>query len=136
MEKFSGKSIFNGIAIGNILFYSKNDQQVVRDKVSDTSKEVKRFEVAKEEAVKQLNGLYEKALKEVGEMNAAIFEVHAMMLDDGDYIDSVYHIIRTQEVNAEYAVAVTGDNFSEMFANMEDEYFKARAVDVKDISER
>lgn len=136
MEKFSGKSIFNGIAIGNILFYSKDDQQVVRDKVSDTSKEVKRFEVAKEEAVKQLNGLYEKALKEVGEMNAAIFEVHAMMLDDGDYIDSVYHIIRTQEVNAEYAVAVTGDNFSEMFANMEDEYFKARAVDVKDISER
>lgn len=136
MQKFSGKSIFNGVAIGRIMFYSKDDQQVVRTKIADVAAELNRFETARQEAITQLNGLYEKALKEVGEMHASIFEVHAMMLDDGDYLDSVTHIIESQQVNAEFAVAMTGDNFSEMFANMDDDYFKARAIDVKDISER
>lgn len=136
MEKVNGKSILKGIAIGKVLFYRKGEQSVKRIKVEDTAAEIRRYEAARETAVEQLNELYQKALKEVGEMNAAVFEVHAMMVEDGDYVDSIQNIIETQQVNAEYAVAVTGDNFSKMFAQMDDEYFKARAVDVKDISER
>lgn len=136
MEQFTGKSIFKGTAIGRILFYSKNQQQVKRSKVEDTEAEVARYEAAKAKAIEQLGNLHDKAVAEVGEANAMIFEVHAMMLEDDDYNDSVYNIIRNDEVNAEFAVATTGDNFSVMFAEMEDEYFKARAADVKDISER
>lgn len=136
MEQFKGKSIFKGVAIGRILFYSKNQQQVKRTKVEDVEAEILRYEKAKENAIEQLNALHDKAVAEVGETNAMIFEVHAMMLEDDDYNDSVYNIIRSDGVNAEFAVATTGDNFSVMFAEMDDEYFKARAVDVKDISER
>ena len=136
MEKVIGKSILKGIAIGKILFYQKGQQQVKRIKVEDTEAEKKRYEEAREIAVRQLNELQEKATKEVGEMNAAVFEVHAIMLEDGDYVDSILNIIETQQVNAEFAVATTGDNFSKMFAEMDDDYFKGRAVDVKDISER
>jgi len=136
MEKVTGKSILKGIAIGRILFYRKGERQVKRTRVADTDAEKKRYKEAKEKAVLQLNELYQKAVKEVGEMNAGVFEVQAMMVEDGDYVDSVLNIIETQQVNAEYAVATTGDNFSRMFAEMEDEYFKARAADVKDISER
>ncbi|MBP3620382.1 MAG: phosphoenolpyruvate--protein phosphotransferase [Lachnospiraceae bacterium] len=136
MEQLKGKSIFSGIAIGRILFYSKNQQQVKRNKVDDVETELARYEDAKIKAIEQLQELYTKAVEEVGETNAMIFEVHSMMLEDDDYNESVYNIIRTEGVNAEYAVAVTGDNFSTMFAEMEDEYFKARSVDVKDISER
>lgn len=105
-------------------FYSKNQNVVVRKKTEDSEGEIARYEAAREKAIEQLHGLYEKALKEVGEMNAEIFEVHAMMLEDDDYNDSVKNIITSQKVNAEYAVGVTGDNFSEMFANMEDDYFQ------------
>lgn len=136
MEQFKGKSIFKGIAIGRILVYSKNQQQVKREKIEDVEKEIARFQKAKEAAIGQLGELYDKAFAEVGETNAMIFKVHAMMLEDEDYNDSVYNIIRNDGVNAEYAVATTGDNFAMMFAQMEDEYFKARAADVKDISER
>ncbi|MBD5465499.1 MAG: phosphoenolpyruvate--protein phosphotransferase [Lachnospiraceae bacterium] len=136
MEKVIGKSILKGMAIGKILFYQKGQQQVKHIKVEDTEAEKKRYEEAKEIAVRQLNELQEKATKEAGEMNAAVFEVYAIMLEDGDYVDSVLNIIETQQVNAEFAVATTGDNFSKMFAEMDDDYFKARAVDVKDISER
>ena len=136
MEKYTGKSIFKGIAIGKILFYQKGEQPVKRVKIEDTAEQIKRYEDARAKATEQLQGLYEKALKEVGEANAAVFEVHQMMLEDDDYIDSVVNIIETQQVNAEFAVATTGDNFAKMFAEMEDDYFKARAADVKDISER
>ena len=136
MEKYTGKSIFKGIAIGKILFYQKGEQPVKRVKIEDTAEQIKRYEDAHAKAAEQLQGLYEKALKEVGEANAAVFEVHQMMLEDDDYIDSVVNIIETQQVNAEFAVATTGDNFAKMFAEMEDDYFKARAADVKDISER
>ena len=136
MEKVHGKSILKGIAIGNILFYQKGEQSVKRCRVEDIQAELKRYEEAKEKAVEQLNVLYQKALKEVGEMNAAVFEVHTMMINDGDYVDSITNIIETQRVNAEYAVATTGDNFAKMFSEMDDDYFKARAADVKDISER
>lgn len=136
MEKYTGKSIFKGIAIGKILFYQKGEQPVKRVKIEDTAEQIKRYENARAKAAEQLQGLYEKALKEVGEANAAVFEVHQMMLEDDDYIDSVVNIIETQQVNAEFAVATTGDNFAKMFAEMEDDYFKARAADVKDISER
>lgn len=136
MEKYTGKSIFKGIAIGKILFYQKGEQTVKRMKIEDTAEQIKRYEDARAKAAEQLQGLYEKALKEVGEANAAVFEVHQMMLEDDDYIDSVVNIIETQQVNAEFAVATTGDNFAKMFAEMEDDYFKARAADVKDISER
>ena len=136
MEKYTGKSIFKGIAIGKILFYQKGEQPVKRVKIEDTAEQIKRYEDARAKASEQLQGLYEKALKEVGEANAAVFEVHQMMLEDDDYIDSVVNIIETQQVNAEFAVATTGDNFAKMFAEMEDDYFKARAADVKDISER
>lgn len=136
MEKFTGKSIFNGIAIGKILFYSKDGVQIFRHKIEDTDAEIARYNKAKEKAIEELNVIYEKAVKEVGEMNAAVFEVHAMMLEDDDYNDSVKNIITSQGVNAEYAVATTSDNFSKMFAEMDDEYFQARAIDIKDISER
>ena len=136
MEKYTGKSIFKGIAIGKILFYQKGEQPVKRVKIEETAEQIKRYEDARAKAAEQLQGLYEKALKEVGEANAAVFEVHQMMLEDDDYIDSVVNIIETQQVNAEFAVATTGDNFAKMFAEMEDDYFKARAADVKDISER
>ena len=136
MEQYTGKSIFKGTAIGKILFYSQNQQQVTRHKVADPEAEITRYETAKQTAIDGLNELYEKAVAEVGQANAMIFEIHSMMLEDDDYNDSIYNIIRTEEVNAEYAVATTGDNFSVMFAEMEDQYFKARAADVKDISER
>ena len=131
-----GKSVFSGIAIGRISIFKKADQQVIRKKVTDPEQEIARFEEAKEKAKTQLMALYEKAMKEVGEINAAIFEVHQMMLEDPDYVDSVYHIIRSQGVNAEYAVANTGDNFAEIFAAMDDDYMRERAADVKDISNR
>ena len=136
MEMYTGKSIFKGIAIGKILFYQKGEQPVKRVKIEDTAEQIKRYEDARAKAAEQLQGLYEKALKEVGEANAAVFEVHQMMLEDDDYIDSVVNIIETQQVNAEFAVATTGDNFAKMFAEIEHDYFKARAADVKDISER
>lgn len=136
MEVYTGKSIYKGIAIGKILFYQKGEQAVKRTKVEDTAAEIRRYETAREKAIKQLDVLYEKAVREVGEMNAAVFEVHTMMLEDDDYVDSIVNIIESQQVNAEFAVATTGDNFSKMFAEMDDDYFKARAADVKDISER
>ena len=136
MDQFTGKSIFGSIAVGKILYYSKNQQQVKRCKVDDAESEIARYEQAKERAIYELRGLHQKALEEVGEANAMIFEIHIMMLEDEDYNDSIFNIIRVEGVNAEYAVATTGDNFSRMFSEMEDEYFKARAVDVKDISER
>ena len=134
--QMEGKSVFGGIAIGRLSVYHKRDSAVKRVKVSDVEAEKKRFEDAKEEAKRQLGVFYEKALKEVGEVNAAIFETHQMMLDDLDYVESITNIIETQEVNAEFAVASTGDNFSQMFASMDDDYMKARAADVKDISNR
>ncbi len=136
MEVYNGKSVFGGIAIGRISVYKKGEQQVKRSRITDVDAELSRFEKAKKTAIEQLQGLYDKALKEVGEANAAIFEVHQMMLDDGDYNESIVNIIKSQEVNAEYAVASTGDNFSQMFAAMEDDYMRARAADIKDISER
>lgn len=136
MDKKAGKKIFNGIAIGKIRFYSKAENQVSRKKVEDVEAEIARYEEAKETATGQLEKLYEKALVEVGETNAEIFNVHIMMLEDDDFNESVHNIITSQKVNAEYAVASTGDNFAEMFANMEDEYFKARSADIRDITER
>lgn len=136
MKVYQGKSVFGGIAIGKIQVWKKGEQQVKRYKVEDLNGEVARFQTAKDEAVEQLGALYEKALKEVGEASAAIFEVHQMLLEDDDYIESVENIIRTQEVNAEYALAATGDNFANMFAAMDDEYMRERAADFKDITER
>ena len=136
MEEYTGKAIFRGIAIGKVCFYEKGEQMVKRGRIENAEEEIARYERAREKAVQELGALYDKALKEVGEVNAAIFEVHAMMLDDDDYNDSVKNIITSQKVNAEYAVAATGDNFSKMFSGMEDDYFRARAADVKDISER
>ncbi len=136
MEKVSGKSIFKKIAIGRVMFYEKEDTEIKRIKVEDTKREIERYEKAKSAAKEQLKTLYEKALKEVGENEAQIFEVHSMMLDDEDFNGSIENIIDSQKVNAEYAVAVTGDNFSDMFAGMDDDYMKARAVDIRDISER
>ena len=136
MQVYSGKSVFRGIAIGKISVYRKNKQQVKRVRTEDTKGELARYEAAKAAAIEQLQELYQKALKEVGEANAAIFEIHQMMLDDGDYNESVENIIETQKVNAEYAVAVTGDNFAQMFRAMDDDYMRERAADVKDISER
>ena len=136
MQVYSGKSVFGGIAIGKISVYRKNEQQIKRVRTEDTKGELARYEAAKAAAIEQLQELYQKALKEVGEANAAIFEIHQMMLDDGDYNESVENIIETQKVNAEYAVAVTGDNFAQMFRAMDDDYMRERAADVKDISER
>ena len=136
MEKFAGKSIFRKVAIGKIFFYEKNTAVVKRTKIEDAKTELDRFEHDKETAKAQLQNLYEKALQEVGDSGAAIFEVHMMMIDDLDYNGSIQNMIESQSVNAEYAVAMTGDNFSTMFAEMDDDYMKARAADVKDISER
>lgn len=136
METLQGKGVFGGIAIGEIAFYKRAEGQVQRKRVEDIKSEILRFETAKEKAIDQLGELYEKAVQEVGEGNAMIFQVHQMMLDDLDYVEAITNLITTQQVNGEYAVAVTGDNFSQMFASMEDEYMRARAADVKDISER
>lgn len=136
MTEFSGKSVYKGITIGKVLVLKNKDFQIKRTKVDDAQAEIDRVDAAREQAKAQLQKLYDKAVKEVGEASAAIFEVHQMMLEDDDYLDSIYNMIRTEMVNAEYAVAVTGDNFAEMFANMDDDYMKARAADVKDISER
>ena len=136
MEVYQGKSVFGGIAIGRISVHKKDEQQVKRVKIEDPDREIERFRQAKQTALEQLQGLYQKALKEVGEANAAIFEIHQMMLEDDDYNESIENIIRMQQVNAEYAVASTGDNFAQMFAAMEDDYMRARSADVKDISER
>lgn len=136
MKVYCGKSVFSGIAIGKIRVYKKDEHQVKRVKISDVDREIARYDEAKEKAIQELQGLYNKALKEVGEANAAIFEVHQMMLEDDDYNDSVKNIVLSQEVNVEYAVATTGDNFSQMFASMDDDYMRERAADIKDISER
>ncbi|MDD6235724.1 MAG: phosphoenolpyruvate--protein phosphotransferase [Lachnospiraceae bacterium] len=136
MKVYEGKSVYNGIAIGRIRLFSKDERQVKRVRVNDTDAELARYEEARKKSIEELAALYDKALKEVGEANAAIFEVHQMMLEDDDYNDSVKNIITSQGVNAEYAVAATGDNFSKMFASMDDDYMRERAADVKDISER
>ncbi len=131
-----GKSVFGGIAMGRLSVYHKTDNAVKRTKITDIEAEKKRFEDAKEEAKRQLGVFYEKAVREVGEVNAAIFEMHQMMLDDLDYVESITNMIETQQVNAEFAVASTGDNFAQMFAAMDDDYMRERAADVKDISNR
>ena len=136
MQIYNGKSVFCGIAIGKISVYQKKEQQVKRVKIDDPEQEMARYEKAKAEGIKQLQGLYDKALREVGEANAAIFEVHQMMMEDDGYNESVENIIRSQGVNAEYAVATTGDNYAQMFSAMDDDYMRERAADVRDISER
>ena len=134
--KYFGKTVYSGITMGKVLVLRSNQEPIRRAKIEDAEHEISRVHDAAENAKQQLGALYEKAVKEVGESNAAIFEVHQMMLEDDDYFDAVSHIIRTEMVNAEYAVAITGDNFAGMFAGMEDEYMRARAADVKDISAR
>ena len=136
MDKFTGKSVFKGVAMGNVVVLDKKDKPVVREKITDTDSEVERVEKAVAEGIKQLGTLYDKALKEVGEASAAIFEAHQMMIEDEDYNDSIKNIIRTENVNAEFAVAVAGDNFAEMFASMDDDYMRARATDIRDVSNR
>lgn len=136
MIKFSGKSVYKGIAMGNVVLLQDTDCQVKRGKIEDTDAEIARVRTAIGQAQEQLGRLYDKAVKEVGEASAAIFEVHQMMLEDEDYLEAIDNIIQTEHVNAEYAVAITGDNFSEMFAGMDDDYMRARAADVKDISNR
>lgn len=136
MITLTGKSVFGGVEIGKIAFYKRNERQVKRWHVEDTKEEVKRFEDARLTAIEQLQELYQKAMKDVGEENAMIFEMHQMMLEDLDYIESITHIIMGQKVNAEYAVSTTADNFAMMFSSMDDAYMQGRAADVKDISER
>ena len=136
MLKLSGKAVYKGIVLGKITVLKKKEHQIKREKVADAEAEIERLEHAGRKAQEQLKELYDKAVKEVGEASAAIFEVHQMMLEDEDYLDAIHNMIRTEMVAAEYAVAITGDNFSEMFASMDDDYMKARAADVKDISSR
>ena len=136
MQCFQGKSVYKGIAMGSIVLLKKDDYQVKRTRIEDPEAEVKRVDAALEKSKEQLQKLYDKAVKEVGEASAAIFEVHQMMLEDDDYLEAIQNTIRTEQVNAEYAVATTGDNFAEMFASMDDDYMKARSADIKDISER
>lgn len=136
MQYFQGKSVYKGIVMGPVAVLKKNDYQVKRARIEDPEAEVKRVKEAVEVSKKQLGRLYDKAVREVGEASAAIFEVHQMMLEDENYLESMENMIRTELVNAEYAAAATGDNFAEMFAAMDDEYMKARSADVKDISER
>lgn len=136
MQCFEGKSVYKGIVMGPVAVLKKNDYQVKRSRVDNVEDEIIRLKKAIECSRNQLQKLYDKAVVEVGETSAAIFEVHQMMLEDEDYLDSVQIMIRTEQINAEFAVAMTGDNFSEMFAAMDDEYMKARAADIKDISER
>lgn len=134
--KFTGKSVYKGIVMGPVAVLKNNDEVVKRKKIEDADEEIKRVEEAAAQAAEQLQKLYEKAVKEVGEASAAIFEVHQMMLEDDDYRDAIQNMIRTEMVNAEYATAVTGDNFAEMFSSMDDEYMRARAADIRDISNR
>lgn len=136
MMKFTGKSVYKGIVMGPVAVLKNNDEVVKRKKIEDADEEIKRVEEAAAQAAEQLQKLYEKAVKEVGEASAAIFEVHQMMLEDDDYRDAIQNMIRTEMVNAEYATAVTGDNFAEMFSSMDDEYMRARAADIRDISNR
>ena len=136
MQCFQGKSVYKGIAMGPIVVLKKDDYQVKRTRIEDPEAEVKHVDAALEKSKEQLQKLYDKAVKEVGEASAAIFEVHQMMLEDDDYLEAIQNTIRTEQVNAEYAVATTGDNFAEMFASMDDDYMKARSADIKDISER
>lgn len=136
MIELFGNKVCGGIAIGKLKFYKKTSNIVVRRSITDAAMEIDRYEQAKQKAIEQLNSLYEKAVVRVGEEGAEIFNVHAMMIEDEDYTESVHNIILGQNVNAEFAVSTTEDNFSEMFASMEDDYFRARSVDVKDISER
>ncbi len=135
-KKFSGKTVYNGITMGKVMVLQKDQEQIRRTRIEDSEHECGRVQGAVNASKQQLAALYDKAVKEVGESSAAIFEVHQMMLEDEDYLDAIYHIIRTEMVNAEYAVAITGDNFAAMFVGMEDEYMQARAADVKDISAR
>ena len=136
MQSFQGKSVYKGIVMGPVVVLKKNDYQVKRSRIEDADAETSRVKEAVKRSQEQLQKLYDKALKEVGEASAAIFEVHQMMLEDEDYLEAIQNKIQTEMVNAEYAVAVTGDNFSQMFASMDDDYMKARAADIKDISER
>lgn len=136
MIVLEGKAVFEGVAIGKLSVYKKKEQMVKREKVTDSAAQIKRYEDARQMAAAQLQALYDKAVKEVGEASAEIFEAHQFMVEDGDYIDSVENIINTEGVNAEYAVAKTGDNFRQMFLDMDDEYFRGRAADIKDITER
>ena len=136
MQSFQGKSVYKGIVMGPVVALKKNDYQVKRSRIEDADAETSRVQEAVKRSQEQLQKLYDKALKEVGEASAAIFEVHQMMLEDEDYLEAIQNMIQTEMVNAEYAVAVTGDNFSQMFASMDDDYMKARAADIKDISER
>ncbi len=136
MITLKGKSVFGGVAIGKISFYKRNETVIKREHVEDSDAEYQRFLDAKDEALEELSALYEKAVNDVGEANAMIFEVHQMMLEDLDYQESIENIIKTQKVNAEFAVATTADNFAKMFASMDDAYMQGRAADVKDVSER
>ena len=136
MITIEGKSVFGGVSIGKLMFYKRNEKVIRRTHVDDVDAEWKRFEEAKNTEIDQLKVLYDKAIEDVGEANAMIFEIHQMMLDDLDYLESIEGIIRTQSVNAEYAVSTTADNFAQMFASMDDAYMQGRAADVKDISER
>ena len=135
-REYRGKSVYRGLTIGPIAVLKKNDVQVKREKIEDAKQEIERVKQAVADSQAQLQHLYDKAVKEVGEASAAIFEVHQMMLEDEDYQDTIQNMIQTELVNAEYAVAVTGDNFAEIFASMDDEYMQARSADVKDISNR
>lgn len=136
MITLSGKSVFGGIAIGKISFYKRNEITIKRSRIEDTDAEIRRFEEAKAQALAELQQLHDKAVDDVGEANAMIFEIHQMMLEDLDYVESIVNMITTQEVNAEYAVGTTADNFAAMFAAMDDAYMQGRAADVKDVSER
>lgn len=136
MKQFTGKGVYGAVAMGKISLFKKQDTVIQRTSVTDTEAEKARVEAAKAAASEQLQAIYEKALKEVGETNAQIFEIHMMMLEDDDYNESIQNIIDTQKVNAEYAVSITADNFAEMFSAMDDAYMQARAADVRDISDR
>ena len=136
MQSYQGKSVYKGIAMGPVVVLKKNDYQVKRTRIEDPEAEIKRVDEALEKSKEQLQKLYDKAVQEVGEASAAIFDVHQMMLEDDDYLEAIQNTIRTEQINAEYAVAATGDNFAEMFASMDDDYMKARSADIKDISER
>ena len=136
MTTYKGKGVYGAVAVGKISVFKRQDVQVKREKVENTDNELKRLEDAKAAAITQLGEIYEKALKEVGEANAAIFDIHMMMVEDEDYNDAIVEMITSQNVNAEYAVAITGDNFAEMFAAMDDAYMQARSADVRDISNR
>ena len=136
MTTYKGKGVYGAVAVGKISVFKRQDVQVKRIKVENADNELKRLEDAKAAAITQLGEIYEKALKEVGEANAAIFDIHMMMVEDEDYNDAIFEMITSQNVNAEYAVAITGDNFAEMFAAMDDAYMQARSADVRDISNR